>query len=331
MKKLITEGLGGHPVKYKDFEFIQEMIREVVKSFSMMAPSNNVVVMSGCKVTTDGSVLNMGKGAVIYDNELFMVSAQSIEKQDPEHVAQWFIKETNDARGEKTFKSGLTKQVFLIREFEIRYAADGTGIGNIDGSRQYTSYFGGVPIGFVGMWSGDKDNIPDGWALCNGNIVNGYTTPNMRDKMIVGYNEFDQAEGAYNNPGNLSVGGTTPGMTGNGGGKVASFGVNDIPKHRHGKGSLGAAYGGSHSHAIAFKELQREAYNHSAVLDYTVNDISQADYIGYTATQNATDTQKGAHSHEIAGDTADAGNTESTVNKDLRHPYYVLAFIIRVG
>lgn len=32
------------------------------------------------------------------------------------------------------------------------------------------------------MWSSDINNIPDGWALCNGS--NG--TPNLRDQFIVG-------------------------------------------------------------------------------------------------------------------------------------------------
>lgn len=38
----------------------------------------------------------------------------------------------------------------------------------------------GVPIGFIGMWSGST--IPAGWALCDG--TNG--TPDLRDRFVVG-------------------------------------------------------------------------------------------------------------------------------------------------
>ena len=41
---------------------------------------------------------------------------------------------------------------------------------------------GGIPAGGIIMWSGATNNIPSGWALCDGN--NG--TPNLQDKFIVG-------------------------------------------------------------------------------------------------------------------------------------------------
>ncbi|MGJ0848633.1 hypothetical protein ACR77J_18340, partial [Tissierella praeacuta] len=40
----------------------------------------------------------------------------------------------------------------------------------------------GVPKGAILMWSGSIANIPEGWALCDGN--NG--TPDLRDRFIVG-------------------------------------------------------------------------------------------------------------------------------------------------
>lgn len=39
-----------------------------------------------------------------------------------------------------------------------------------------------VPTGAILAWSGAEDEIPDGWALCDG--ANG--TPNLRDRFIVG-------------------------------------------------------------------------------------------------------------------------------------------------
>ena len=39
-----------------------------------------------------------------------------------------------------------------------------------------------IPSGFIGMWSGSADTIPDGWALCDGQ--NG--TPDLSGKFIIG-------------------------------------------------------------------------------------------------------------------------------------------------
>lgn len=41
---------------------------------------------------------------------------------------------------------------------------------------------GGVPAGSIIIWSGTASNIPDGWALCDGQ--NG--TPDLRDKFVLG-------------------------------------------------------------------------------------------------------------------------------------------------
>lgn len=41
---------------------------------------------------------------------------------------------------------------------------------------------GWIPSGFIGIWSGSSDNIPDGWALCDG--TNG--TPDLRGRFVLG-------------------------------------------------------------------------------------------------------------------------------------------------
>ncbi len=38
-----------------------------------------------------------------------------------------------------------------------------------------------VPVGLIAMWSGDAGNLPDGWALCDGQ----HGTPDLRDKFVV--------------------------------------------------------------------------------------------------------------------------------------------------
>ena len=43
-----------------------------------------------------------------------------------------------------------------------------------------------TPIGGIIMWYGSISNIPSGWALCNGDTVNGYQTPDLRNRFVVG-------------------------------------------------------------------------------------------------------------------------------------------------
>lgn len=325
MKKIITDGLGGHPVKFLDFEFVQEQIREIITAEFGSFPSNKVVVVSGCSITTDESDTSITAGYVVYGGELYAVAAKSIQKTSLEQQAKWRIVTNTDTRGNKTFADGSQKSVYVNKQMEIFYVfhyEDGIPVSETESRDKYV---GGVPIGSIVLWSGTE--IPAGWALCNGQQVNGMTTPNLSGRMVIGYNSGDEE---YNSPGNLSMGGSVTGKSGTGGGKKASFGVSDIPKHRHGKGDIAVENGGTHSHAIGFKELKREANDHSAVLDYTVPNPADASYIGGTVT-SGTATQMGAHGHSITGETADAGGAATTIEKDVRHPWYILAYIMRVG
>ena len=59
--------------------------------------------------------------------------------------------------------------------------------GNISaGTGGTISGYGSMPKGGIIMWSGSASNIPDGWALCNGQKVNGVATPDLRDRFIAG-------------------------------------------------------------------------------------------------------------------------------------------------
>jgi len=44
----------------------------------------------------------------------------------------------------------------------------------------------GFPFGGIIMWYGLSSSIPRGWVLCDGRTVFGYTTPDLRDRFVVG-------------------------------------------------------------------------------------------------------------------------------------------------
>ncbi len=74
---------------------------------------------------------------------------------------------------------------------------------------------GTIPLGGIIMWSGSIASIPAGWALCNGGTVAGRTTPDLRDRFVVGAG--------------FSYG---PGSTG--GANFVSLSVDQLPPHTHG-------------------------------------------------------------------------------------------------
>jgi len=88
------------------------------------------------------------------------------------------------------------------------------------------------------MWSGAT--VPTGWALCDGNTVNGISTPNLQDRFIIG-----SGANAVGSTGGPSIAGSTDGTT---------LSVSDIPRHSHGlpfvSGTIQTGTSGSASVAV---------------------------------------------------------------------------------
>ena len=85
----------------------------------------------------------------------------------------------------------------------------------VDGT---VSGYGTAPIGCIILWSGAVNKIPEGWALCNGQTVEGQKTPNLSGRFVVGYSANDSD---YN-----AVGKT-------GGEKTHKLTVSEMPSHSH--------------------------------------------------------------------------------------------------
>lgn len=73
---------------------------------------------------------------------------------------------------------------------------------------------GAIPVGGIVIWSGSVASIPEGWALCDGRTSNGYATPNLSDRFVLG------AAGKY------AVGAQ-------GGSERVTLSIENIPSHRH--------------------------------------------------------------------------------------------------
>ena len=167
-----------------------------------------------------------------------------------------------------------------------------------------------VPPGAIIMWSGSINDIPVGWALCDGS--NG--TPDLRDRFIVG------AGGSYN------VGNT-------GGANSVTLDTSQIPSHSHG-GSTSST--GSHTHDTS-PYVYNSSYRYFIGTNDTVTtgfpidgsgDITGRAFsylISGIGTLQLNMESAGSHSHSVTTDST--GGDQSHEN---RPPYYALCFIMKL-
>jgi hypothetical protein len=156
----------------------------------------------------------------------------------------------------------------------------------------------GIPKGVIVMWSGNPGNVPEGWALCDGQNQ----TPDLRDRFIVG------TGGGY--------------LVGNTGGSTQ---INlDSHKHNLSSDQFKINSDGSHTHAVTGSTTGiPSGFN----FDPRIRNNSDENYMGHQHNISGTAQSAGSHTHTIdAGNTDDAGSA----TLDNRPPYYALAFIMKL-
>ena len=166
---------------------------------------------------------------------------------------------------------------------------------------------GAIPIGGIIMWSGTIASVPSNWRLCNGSIHNGITTPDLRNRFIVGAN---QDTSTYGTQGSNGV--TAP---------HANIEKNELDQFLNTvKGGSSNAVVVSHSHGIT-----DPGHSHTIYGSYHdgVDGAPKLHLASWTAGGRLNTDQK---------QTGITINTqgESGTNKNLP-PYFALAFIMRVS
>ncbi len=90
-----------------------------------------------------------------------------------------------------------------------------------------------LPVGSIILWFGSSLTVPSGWALCDGSTVNGYPTPDLTDKFVMGAGP-SHAAGTYGGS-NTTV--PTMQLAGNHGhGNVTgatTLTTSQLPSHKH--------------------------------------------------------------------------------------------------
>lgn len=171
-----------------------------------------------------------------------------------------------------------------------------------------------MPIGGIIMWSGeDEDDIPDGWALCNGSISNGVQTPDLRGKFIVGKDSGDiSGNDPFNEIGN------------NGGVKRVQLDKDELPSHDH----TGPLLDGRSFDRLAGVQT------HGDPPTFTLNGASYSEFTVNSPHDPGINPGNPELFIRLTDDLAEASKIKS-VGTDQSHqnlpPYYVLAYIIYVG
>ena len=148
--------------------------------------------------------------------------------------------------------------------------------------------------GMIMMWSGDVNQIPVGWALCNGQ--NG--TPDLRDRFIVGA-------------------GKTYSLGQSGGQDFVTLNIDQIPSHsHHGKTDVS----GQHEHDI-YRNSNKLGYTWGGQASTTTVSAGQDD----SASARLYAGSNGNHTHSFSTDCI--GGSQPHEN---RPPYYVLAYIMKL-
>jgi hypothetical protein len=170
------------------------------------------------------------------------------------------------------------------------------------------------------MWYGASNDVPDGFALCNGQTVNKYdgsgtiTTPDMTDRIPMGVKATSGSVPTLGATAGAKTGsGSTSGATANVSGTTSVAGA-----HTHGGGTLAAAAG-----SVTFG---------TRTGDYSVVGSDTGPYVTSITNPHshtisgATDSQ-GDHSHTFSG-TVSLGAINLTI--DTLPPVIGLHFIIKV-
>jgi hypothetical protein len=160
---------------------------------------------------------------------------------------------------------------------------------------------GAIPIGGIIMWSGTITTIPSNWRLCNGDTHNNITTPDLRNRFVIGASVDDSF---YNKPvadlERTSDGRVVTGFLG---------GTKDAVVVEH-------SHGASSNDVTPVLSISEVGWNSGGGGNFHRARTGGVDYGGGIG---------GSHRHTITVNNAG----ESGLNKNLP-PYYALAFIMRI-
>ena len=193
-----------------------------------------------------------------------------------------------------------------------------------------------VPGGAIILWYGSVATIPAGWALCNGQTINGYLTPDLRDRFVVGAAVDYMPAGGTRDLASTKIMGVYSTAT------VGGTSATSLVSHMHGGTFSGTV--ADHTHQITdpqhthddgnFRYLLRPPYPGSLTGNDTTGSGSEQ-AVGPGDGAPMTKASTGITINPATGVTASGSITAaSTGTADTSHanipPFYALCYIMKV-
>lgn len=311
---------GGLPLSTDILDWLQQKIDtlQVLAEIKGGTPNNNQgFIISGCNVSGDN--VESGYIYATYNGgnpELFRFIGGN-------KAVNGFI-ELVETKTELLFEDNICRDVLFVRELKLTSTDTGFPFSSIkekstaptndtlkteiDGLKDVVDDLEEeivklVPKGIIVMWSGSLDDIPNGWALCDGQTSG---VPDLTRKFIYG-----AGNGLY--------------VNGKGGHDTITLREDQLPKHRHymARNSLSdpRTYDGNSITPLSEIATFREAHEKSNA-DYRLAiGNEQTDYVGVTSGSIVRDGNGNQNDRK-------AINRQEPIN--IIPPYYALAYIMKL-
>lgn len=202
-----------------------------------------------------------------------------------------------------------------------------------------------MPRGVIVMWSGGTDEVPTGWALCDGS--NG--TPDLRDRFIIGAGgtlDPDDTGGSVSKSTSSDGAHAHSASTSSAGSHSHSASTGSAGAHSHtitvGSRTLSTSHMPSHTHGMAYKNAPGgQGFHWVGPNPSGRSGTMQTDAAGSGTSHNhsGSSNSTGAHTHSVSVTSGGAHTHSVTVNSagdhshsisDARPPFYALAFIMKL-
>jgi hypothetical protein len=154
---------------------------------------------------------------------------------------------------------------------------------------------GTIPIGGIIMWYGNIASIPANWALCDGSVHGGLTTPDLRNRFVICADADD---------------GAVAKTTVEGGATQSGGDINYTPAGTQGNPTITA-------HAVHNHDMGH-VHGNGQKPGTAVGNVKETAYVGNTANNVAV------QAHVVTAPGAFAGTADTIIP-----PYYALAYIMR--